>query len=75
MSTKQYSVLHVLQQLEEVKADGSVNEASRQVALADVLIVNKVDLVSSQQLGDVTVRIRCKLCVSKSYFPVCSNYV
>lgn len=42
----------------EKKADGSVNEFTRQVALADVVIVNKTDLVSPEELADLKNEIR-----------------
>lgn len=41
---------HFSQALDEKKPDGSVNEAQRQVAYADVIVVNKTDLVSEEQL-------------------------
>uniref|UniRef100_A0AAY4ADF6 CobW C-terminal domain-containing protein n=1 Tax=Denticeps clupeoides TaxID=299321 RepID=A0AAY4ADF6_9TELE len=36
--------------LTEVKPDGLINEAERQVALADLTIINKTDLVNEEQL-------------------------
>jgi len=39
-----------LQQLTEEKPDGMLNEAVRQVAFADRIIVNKTDLVTEEQL-------------------------
>ena len=36
---------HILKRLDEVKPEGAVNEAARQIAFADVLLVNKMDLV------------------------------
>ncbi|XP_072050817.1 uncharacterized protein [Amphiura filiformis] len=47
-----------LQHLEEVKPDGVVNEAVRQVALADLILVNKIDLVDQAYLHKVTDHIR-----------------
>lgn len=44
---------YALKQLAEDKPDGLVNEANRQVALADLLIINKTDLVSEQELNQV----------------------
>lgn len=49
---------HCLQHLEEVKQDGSTNEATRQVALADVIIINKTDLVNAKELDQVKSSIR-----------------
>ncbi|KAK2837137.1 hypothetical protein Q5P01_014349 [Channa striata] len=39
-----------LQQLTEEKADGLTNEAARQIALADLTIINKIDLVNDAEL-------------------------
>lgn len=41
-----------------MKPDGSLNEALRQVGLADVILVNKTDLVTKQQLAAIRQRIR-----------------
>ncbi|XP_039218237.1 COBW domain-containing protein 1-like [Crotalus tigris] len=41
---------HGLQHLKEEKPTGLINEAARQVALADLIIINKVDLVSQAEL-------------------------
>ncbi|XP_035698943.1 COBW domain-containing protein 1-like [Branchiostoma floridae] len=54
-----------LQHLHEQKADGKVNEAVRQVAMADVILVNKVDLVSAQELSRVEKEIRAINSVAK----------
>ncbi|GAA5862516.1 hypothetical protein JCM8547_002090 [Rhodosporidiobolus lusitaniae] len=37
-------------QLQDLRSDGSYNEAQRQVATADVILLNKVDLVSTSDL-------------------------
>uniref|UniRef100_A0A8B9FWX2 CobW C-terminal domain-containing protein n=1 Tax=Amazona collaria TaxID=241587 RepID=A0A8B9FWX2_9PSIT len=50
------NILH----LTEEKPEGLVNEASRQVALADLIIINKTDLVSEEELNKV------RMCVSKN---------
>ncbi|XP_008416583.1 zinc-regulated GTPase metalloprotein activator 1 isoform X1 [Poecilia reticulata] len=47
-----------LQQLKEEKAEGLVNEASRQVALADLTIINKTDLVEEEELNQVRDTVR-----------------
>ncbi|XP_043968556.1 COBW domain containing isoform X1 [Gambusia affinis] len=47
-----------LQQLKEEKAEGLVNEASRQVALADITIINKTDLVEEEELNRVRDTVR-----------------
>ena len=50
--------LFVLQHLHEKKENGEVNESARQVALADVLIINKLDLVTSDELKELESQIR-----------------
>ncbi|KAJ3299518.1 COBW domain-containing protein 1 [Borealophlyctis nickersoniae] len=47
-----------LEQLSEKKADGTINEAVRQIALADRIIVNKKDLVSDGDLSRLEDSIR-----------------
>ncbi|XP_065600280.1 zinc-regulated GTPase metalloprotein activator 1A-like isoform X1 [Cyrtonyx montezumae] len=49
---------HGLQHLMEEKPEGLVNEASRQVALADLIIINKTDLVSGEELNKVRTSVR-----------------
>ena len=49
---------NIIQQLDEVKPDGSLNEALKQVGLADVILINKIDLVSKEQLAAIRQRIR-----------------
>lgn len=44
--------------LHEVKPDGSINEAQRQIALADVIIINKTDLVSPDEIESLTQELR-----------------
>uniref|UniRef100_A0A8C0EFT0 CobW C-terminal domain-containing protein n=1 Tax=Bubo bubo TaxID=30461 RepID=A0A8C0EFT0_BUBBB len=44
--------------LTEEKPEGLVNEASRQVALADLIIINKTDLVSGEELHKVRTSVR-----------------
>lgn len=44
--------------IKEKKPEGVVNEAVRQVALADLLILNKTDLVDHQQLQQVSQLVR-----------------
>ncbi|XP_040395840.1 COBW domain-containing protein 1-like isoform X2 [Cygnus olor] len=52
---------HGLQHLTEEKPEGLVNEASRQVALADLIIINKTDLVSGEELNKVRTSVRVDL--------------
>ncbi|XP_078515531.1 zinc-regulated GTPase metalloprotein activator 1B-like [Lissotriton helveticus] len=47
-----------LRQLREEKAGGLVNEAARQVALADLLIINKTDLVPPAELEALRAAVR-----------------
>ena len=48
---------HITQHLDEVKADGAVNEAVTQVAFADKILLNKTDLVTPAELKVVKQRI------------------
>ncbi|KAJ1553788.1 COBW domain-containing protein 1, partial [Cladochytrium tenue] len=47
-----------LQHIKETKEDGSVNEAIRQIALADRLVINKIDLVGSADLEELEETVR-----------------
>jgi G3E family GTPase len=49
---------HILAHLDEVKPDGVENEAVEQVAFADRIVVNKIDLVGEDVLGRVEERLR-----------------
>ncbi|BBX32271.1 cobalamin synthesis protein P47K [Mycolicibacterium mageritense DSM 44476 = CIP 104973] len=49
---------HVLDHLDEIKPDDVENEAVEQVAFADRMILNKVDLVSAERLAAVETRLR-----------------
>ena len=49
---------HVGVHLDEVKPEGDVNEAEHQVAFADRILLNKLDLVSSEELEDLIERIK-----------------
>lgn len=40
---------HLGQHLDEVKPEGSVNEAQQQVAFADKILLNKIDLVTEEE--------------------------
>lgn len=50
---------HAMQHLNEVKPRFVVNEAVEQVAYADRIILNKIDLVTETELGRLTERIKC----------------
>ncbi|XP_020857509.1 zinc-regulated GTPase metalloprotein activator 1A-like [Phascolarctos cinereus] len=47
-----------LKHLTEEKADGLINEAMRQVALADIVVINKTDLVAEEELIKIRTVIR-----------------
>ncbi|XP_030422079.1 LOW QUALITY PROTEIN: COBW domain-containing protein 3 [Gopherus evgoodei] len=47
-----------LQHLTEEKPDGLINEATRQVALADLIIINKTDLISQEELNKLRTAVR-----------------
>ncbi|KAM3867459.1 zinc-regulated GTPase metalloprotein activator 1 [Diretmus argenteus] len=47
-----------LQQLTEEKTGGLVNEAARQIALADLTIINKTDLVTEEELAQLRDDVR-----------------
>lgn len=49
---------HVGSHLDEVKPDGDINEAERQIAFADRIVLNKMDLVSKSELAEVEDRLR-----------------
>jgi G3E family GTPase len=49
---------HIGLHLDEKKPDGSINEAERQVAFADRIVLNKMDLVSKDELDEVEERLR-----------------
>jgi G3E family GTPase len=49
---------HVKQHLDDVKPDGAVNEAIQQVAFADRILLNKIDLVTPEELLAVEEQIR-----------------
>mmetsp|Transcript_1983 Transcript_1983/g.2961 ORF Transcript_1983/g.2961 Transcript_1983/m.2961 type:complete len:344 (-) Transcript_1983:1028-2059(-) len=48
---------HITQHLDEVKPDGSVNEALQQVAFADKILLNKVDLVTQAEKDTLKTRL------------------
>lgn len=47
----------ILTRLDEQKPDGIKNEAEQQVLFADRILLNKIDLVSPQELGRVHSRL------------------
>ena len=49
---------HVGLHLDEVKPDGDVNEAESQLAFADRIVLNKIDLVDPDELQEIKDRIK-----------------
>lgn len=49
---------HVGIHLDEVKPEGNINEAEHQIAFADRIILNKLDLVSKDELEEIEDRIK-----------------
>uniref|UniRef100_A0A7S2K434 CobW C-terminal domain-containing protein n=1 Tax=Leptocylindrus danicus TaxID=163516 RepID=A0A7S2K434_9STRA len=49
---------HVTAHLDEEKPDGAINEAQQQVAFADKILLNKVDLVTEKEKSDLIARIK-----------------
>uniref|UniRef100_A0A8C5WAH6 CobW C-terminal domain-containing protein n=1 Tax=Microcebus murinus TaxID=30608 RepID=A0A8C5WAH6_MICMU len=47
-----------LKHLMEEKPDGLINEATRQIALADIILINKTDLVPEEDLNELKTTIR-----------------
>jgi len=48
---------HLNQHLDEVKPEGSVNEAQQQVAFADKILLNKIDLVTDEEKKALIARL------------------
>jgi G3E family GTPase len=48
---------HIIQHLDEVKPDNAVNEAQNQVAFADKILLNKIDLVTAEEKKNVIDRL------------------
>jgi G3E family GTPase len=49
---------HVAMHMEEEKPDGAVNEAVQQVAFADRILLNKIDLVNEEEIATLEKTIR-----------------
>ena len=49
---------HVVRHIEEEKPEGVENEAVEQLAFADRIMLNKIDLVSENELSDVETKIK-----------------
>ena len=49
---------HINIHLDEVRPEGNINEAEHQIAFADRIVLNKLDLVSAEELEDVEDRIK-----------------
>lgn len=65
---------HAELHLDEVKADGVVNEAVEQVAFADRIVLNKTDLVSQEDLNRLEERLR-SINSMASIIPACKAAV
>merc|ERR1711912_228296 len=49
---------HIIQHLEDEKPEGVENEAVEQIAFADRILLNKIDLATEEELAEVEKRIR-----------------
>lgn len=49
---------HILYHLNEKKEEGTINEAERQIAFADRIIINKKDLISEVEMNELEKRIK-----------------
>jgi len=49
---------HIIQHLDEVKPDGAENESVEQIAFADRVLLNKIDLVTPEELEECEDRIK-----------------
>jgi len=49
---------HIIQHLDEEKPEGAENEAQEQVVFADVLLLNKLDLVTAEYKEEVKLSLR-----------------
>jgi G3E family GTPase len=49
---------HINIHLDEVRPEGNINEAEHQIAFADRIVLNKLDLVNAEELEDVEDRIK-----------------
>lgn len=48
---------HIVQHLDEKKPENAINEAQQQVAFADIILLNKIDLVSAEEKQNVIKRL------------------
>jgi len=49
---------HIMNHLNTVKKDGEINEALEQIAFADIILLNKIDLVTPERLKVIETNIR-----------------
>ena len=49
---------HIIPRIEEEKPEGIENEAVEQLAFADRILLNKIDLVSEEEIKEVEVKIK-----------------
>jgi len=50
--------MHIIQHLDDERPEGVENESVEQIAFADRIILNKIDLVSSVEMEAVEKRIK-----------------
>lgn len=51
-------VKHIIQHLNDVKPEGVENESVEQIAFADIILLNKVDLADTAEVANVKSAIR-----------------
>eukprot|EP00798_Chlamydomonas_sp_ICE-L_P000609 gene609-2037_t len=51
--------LHLMEHLQDLKPDGAINEAVQQLAFSDIILLNKVDLVTEAVKAEVIAAILC----------------
>ena len=49
---------HIDQHLDEEKPEGDINEAENQIAFSDRILLNKLDLVTKEEISDIKARIK-----------------
>ena len=49
---------HIGIHLDDVRPDDNINEAEHQIAFADKILLNKLDLVSEEEIGDIVDRMK-----------------
>ena len=62
---------HILQHLHEEKAEGCINEAVNQVAFADKILLNKIDLVNEEVIFSNLISMQLR---NKEFQSFCSEF-